>query len=328
MEMIVNRETEKLELHFSREEYLNLTESDQAEIKSNFLFSRRAGAWVSRAKWPNTWRAEAVAKRLGAVDGGSEGEVLSFAEKQERKAERAEARAERYEGYAENAERRGEALQKPINDMHGDIAFFTQPNINSSAGRAFTRRRDRMFAAYDRGMEELKKSEYFRDRAETARETAAGTRPRDKGFCGRRIKEAQKEIRGARKLLEEYDAEIARIQAGEVIKSCATGNPITVEDVEGWIERTEARVEAAMSKELYYTEILEELGGVRYSRENLHKGDLVNLGGWRNAVRFVRGGPVNFTYEYLEPHMTYADGRPMQGQAAYAEIVSVSPAAV
>lgn len=47
MEMIVNRETEKLELHFSREEYMALSESDQAEIKSNFLFSRRAGAWVS-----------------------------------------------------------------------------------------------------------------------------------------------------------------------------------------------------------------------------------------------------------------------------------------
>jgi len=324
MEMIVNRETEKLELHFSREEYMALPESDQAEIKSNFLFSRRSGAWVSRAKWPNTYRAEAVAKRLGAVDGGSEGEALSFQEKQERKAERAEARAERYECYAENAERRGEALQKPINDMHGDIAFFTQPNIDSAGGRAFTRRRERMFAAYDRGMEELKKSEYFRDRAETARETAAGTKPRDKGFCQRRIKEAQKEIRDCRKLLEEYDAKIARIEAGEAVKRY-DGSVITADDVRGWIERQEARVEAAMSKELYYTEILEELGGVPWSRENLHKGDLVTIARY-GKVRFVRGGSVNFTYEFLQPHMTYADGRPMQGQASYAEITAVSPA--
>lgn len=324
MEMIVNRETEKLELHFSREEYMALSESDQAEIKSNFLFSRRAGAWVSRAKWPNTYRAEAVAKRLGAVDGGSDGEALSFAEKQERKAERAQARAERYEGYAENAERRGEALQKPINDMHGDIAFFTQPNINSAGGRAFTRRRDRMFAAYDRGMEELKKSEYFRDRAETARETAASTLPKNKGFCQRRIKEAQKEIRDGRKLLEEYDAKIARINAGETVKRY-DGSIITVEDVENWIERQEARVEAAMSKELYYTEALESLGGVPWSKENLHKGDVVTIEHY-GKVRFVRGGSVNFTYEFLQPHMKYADGRPMQGQAAYAEITDPAPA--
>lgn len=321
MEMIVNRETEKLELHFSREEYAALPESDKAEIKSNYLFSRSAGAWVSRAKWPNTWRAEAVAKRLGAANGGSEGEALSFAEKQERKAERAEARAERYEGYAENAERRGEALQKPINDMHGDIAFFTQPNINTSAGRAFTRRRDRMFAAYDRGMEEMKKSEYFRDRAETARETAANTLPKNKGFCQRRIKEAQKDIRDGRKLLEEYDAKIARIQAGQIITRY-DGSIITVEDVENWIERQEARVEAAMSKELYYTEALESLGGVPWSKENLHKGDVVTIERY-GKVRFVRGGSVNFTYEFLQPHMKYADGSPMQGQAAYAEITAV-----
>jgi len=45
---------------------------------------------------------------------------------------------DRYDGYASNAAKCGEQLQKPLNDMHGDIAFFTQPNINSSAGRAFT----------------------------------------------------------------------------------------------------------------------------------------------------------------------------------------------
>lgn len=45
--------------------------------------------------------------------------------------------------------------------MHGDIAFFTQPNINSSAGRAFANKR--MFAAYERGFEEFKKSEYYRN---------------------------------------------------------------------------------------------------------------------------------------------------------------------
>ena len=157
-EYIINKETGKLELHFDKSDYLALPEDQKKEIKSNFLFSRRANAWVSRAKFPNLYRAELVAKKLNLSDGGKIGETLSFAEQMKRKAERAEARAERYDVRSSNAANKAEELQKPINDMHGDIAFFTQPNINSSAGRAFANKRNRMFAAYERGFEEFKKS--------------------------------------------------------------------------------------------------------------------------------------------------------------------------
>ena len=63
--------------------------------------------------------------------------------------------------------------------MRGDVAFFTQPNINSSAGRAFSNRRNKMFAAWEKGFDEFKKSEYYAERAEAARHTAAGTKPTD-----------------------------------------------------------------------------------------------------------------------------------------------------
>lgn len=42
---------------------------------------------------------------------------------------------------------------------------------------------------------------------------------------------------------------------------------------------------------------------------------------WKEPVRFLHGGPENFTYEFTLPHMTYSNGTPMQGHAAYAEIV-------
>ena len=157
---IRNRETGKLELHFDKADYDDLTDDQKREIKSAFLWGRRSGCWISRCKEPNLWRAEKIAKALGLADGGTTGERLSFAEQQERKAEKAERRAERFECAADAAEARGEALQKPINDMRGDIAFFTQPNINSSAGRAFTRQRERMFAAYESGFKEFNKSAY------------------------------------------------------------------------------------------------------------------------------------------------------------------------
>lgn len=144
----INKETQKLELIFDKAEYQALPEADKAAIKSNFLFSRYISGWVSRAKYPNTWRAEEVAKRLGAENRGKTGEALSFAEQQEKKAARAERRAERMEYRVDKAQAEGERLQKPIEDMHGDIAFFTQPNINSSAGRAFTNKRNKMCAAW------------------------------------------------------------------------------------------------------------------------------------------------------------------------------------
>lgn len=121
---IMNKETQKLELHFDKDDFMALPDALKSEIKSNFLFSRKSGAWVSRAKFPDLYRAEAVAKKLGLDNGGKCGETLTFAEQMERKAEKAEA------------------LQKSINDMQGDVAFFTQPNINSSAGRAFSNRRN------------------------------------------------------------------------------------------------------------------------------------------------------------------------------------------
>ena len=120
---VVNLETGKLELHFEKETYQALTEDQKKEIKSNFLWGRNSGCWISRAKEPNLSWARRVAVSLGLEDAGKEGERLSFAEQMERKAERAERRADRYENRAYAAERKGEALQAPINEMHGDIAL-------------------------------------------------------------------------------------------------------------------------------------------------------------------------------------------------------------
>lgn len=315
----LNRETQKLELIFDKAEYQALPDADKQAIKSNFLFSRYISGWVSRAKFPNTYHAEQVAKRLGAENRGKTGEALSFAEQQERKAERAERRADRMEYRADKAASEGERLQKPIEDMHGDIAFFTQPNINSSAGRAFTNKRNRMWAAWERGWDEFKKSEYYADRAEIARRTAAEAKaPGDKGFCERRIAEAEKTIRAQKKNIEHYNERLERLNSGEVIKRF-DGELLTVEQVEGWIENAEEIMEAAMSKAIYYRDAIDALGGIQFSKDNLNKGDMLIVKPW-GKVRYVRGGPKNFTFEFLQSHMTYADGTPMQGKASYGEI--------
>lgn len=288
----INRETAKLNLIFSKEEYHALSDEQKSEIRSNFLFARSIGGWVSRCKFPNLYRAEQVAKKLGAENRGKTGEALTFAEQQQRKAERAEARAERMDRRSDATAAEGKRLQKPIDDMHGDIAFFTQPNINTSAGRAFTNRRNRMWAAWERGWDEFKKSEYYAERAETARRTAAdAAAPNDKGFCERRIAEAEKTIRAQKKNIEHYRDVIDRLNRGEKVYDC------TVEEEESYIEHAEEIIENAISKAIYYREALENLGGVQFSRENVKPGYIVKLNKSRNGdVEVVSCGPKNITY--------------------------------
>lgn len=313
---IFNEETQKLELHFKKEDYMALSEELKREIHSNFLFSRKSNAWVSRAKFPNLWRAEEVAKKLGLADGGKVGKTLSFAEQMERKAERAEARAERNEERAGKAVERAEALQRPINDID-DIAFFTQPNISSNGGRAFTRRREKMWSAWEKGYEEFKKSEYFEERAAIARETAEQTRPTDKGFIIRRINDAEKTIRAQKKNLESYYSKLEKIKQGEVLKRFGSDNPITTEEVQGWIEKSEQIMENAISKAIYYHECLEAVGGVEFSKENIKVGYIVDLNRW-GKCRVVGTGQKNISYEILT-----GGAVGMCGKASYAEIKSI-----
>lgn len=310
---IINRETGKLELHFDKADYDALTITQKQTIKGSFVWGRKSGCWISRCKEPHLYHAKRIAESLGLADGGKTGERLSFAEQQQRKAERAERRADRFDHAADNAAARGEQLQKPINDMHGDVAFFTQPNINTSAGRAFTRRRDRMFAAFDRGFEEYRKSEYFRDRAEIARRTADQTELKDKGFIMRRIRECESAIRKLKKAVEAHEAVKQKIEQGTPVKRYS-GAFVTMDEVTEWLESDLDQMEAQLDKLGYYQDALDALGGVTFSQDNIKVGFVVKLSRW-GACRVVATGPKNFTYQ------TGHDGIALT--AAYAEIESI-----
>lgn len=308
-----NNETGKLELHFDKAEYDALSDAQKQSIKSAFLWGRRSGCWISRCKEPNLWSAEKIAKALGLADGGTTGERLSFAEQQERKAEKAEHRAERFEASADRAAARGEALQKPINDMHGDVAFFTQPNINSSAGRAFTRKRDRMFAAYEAGFKEFNKSAYYRNRAATARDTAAQKGLQDKGFICRRIAECKTALRKLKKDVERYEGFQQQIEQGTTVQRL-NGDQLSLDTVNDWIASTLDRMEAQLDKLCYYQDALDALGGVVFSQENIKPGYIVQVKHF-GACRVVSTGPKNITYQ------PGVDGVVLT--AAYAEISGI-----
>lgn len=313
---IENKETGKIELHFDKAAYMALSEDQKKEIKSNFLFSRYSSAWVSRCKFPHFSAALRVAENLGLENAGTTGEKLSFAEQMEIKAAKAENRADRMEYKAEQAARKAEALQKPVNDMHGDIAFFTQPNINTSAGRAFSRRRDRMWASFKAGMEEFRKSEYYQNRAETARRS---TETPSIDFCQRRIDEAQANIRKLDKSIEEYQSYLEQIEAGatEIHNSYGWKIDITPESINKNLDRWEELKEDAISKIAYYDALIQQQGGIQYNKDNIKPGYIVKLRrSWKGAVLVVSCGRKNIIYKDI-------DGSGFELQASYAEIEKI-----
>ena len=314
---IFNLETTKIELHFEKSEYIALTDEQKSDLKSAFLWSRAGGCWVSRAKEPNLWRAKQVAAKLGFTEEQRQGERLSFSEQVDRQADRAERRAERYEQYAGNAARRGEALQKPLEHMRGDTAFFTQPIIAGHAGsQAFARRREKMFAQYEKGFEEYRKSGYFQDRAKTARATADGAKYRDVAYLDRRIKECKREIKARKKNIIHYEETLAAIENGEK-KRRIDGTPITAETVTGWMEHEFELIEKAMDKQGFLEACVDQCGGIQFSKDNIKVGYHVKVKDDRYA-EVIGAGPQNITYRILT-----GGAKGMVLTAAYAEITEV-----
>ncbi len=277
---ILNRETEKIELHFEKSEYDALTNEQRSALKGAFLWSRKIGAWVSRAKYPNLFHAKKVANSLGFTDEERIGEHLTYAEQLERKTERAEARAERYEGYAANAEKRGDALTAELNSHRGDIAFFTQPIIPGHSGsESFAKRRERIYARYDKGMEEYRKGEYFKGKAQTALETASNSQLQNTSYLYNRIKECNSSIRKIQKNIDKY-VEIIEAFENPTDENAAIRNLYTrhtVEEYTAWRDDFMERLEILIDKLAFFTNALDEIGGLKYNQENIKKGYIVEM---------------------------------------------------
>ena len=283
---VFNLETTKIELHFEKSEYLALRDEQKKELKSNFLWSNYGGCWVSRCKEPNLYHARKVAQNLG-FEGG---ERLSYAEQIEVKSERAEARAERYEQYADNAEKRGEGLQKELNRFRGDTSFFTQPIISGHAGsRAFANYRERLLNRYHKGFEEYAKGEYYRDRADTARETASNPKLLYRGYLWRKIEECKKACKEHEKRIIPLEEAKHAIINGDV-KLKRDGTCATVEDYDAAIAPWLEKIEIEIDKLTFFESKLSDLGGIEFGAHNIKVGYTIkDYRGWVGVV--ISAGP-------------------------------------
>ena len=305
-----NLETGHIELHFEKSEYMALSDAQKSELKRFFSWSKYSTAWVSKST-KDHYYAKKIAARLGFTDGEKQGQRLSFAEEIERKAEKAEHRAERMEEHAENAARRGDAMTAPLNSMHGDIAFFTQPNINSSAGRAFTRYRERLYERAHKGFEEYRKSDYFKERAETARGTASMAQYENAAFVDRRMTECKKDIAQFEKLAGQYEDTLYRVESGEVLKNYH-GDIITAERCQMRLKEIAEKLEWQIDKLAYLENAMDAIraaGRKIYTREDIKPGYRVKIrGSWcdvlttgpKNVNAKHDCVPYGITYPYAE----------------------------
>lgn len=294
---IKNLETGKIELHFSKPEYLALSDEMKKEIKRSYLFSKTAQAWVSRSIH-NQWQAIELAKKLGFTEEEKIGERLSYEEQLDRKAEKAEHRAERYDQYAVNANNRGHTLQAELESFRGDIAFFTQPIIAGHSGsQAFARRREKIFNRYRKGFEEYRKSEYFQEKAETVRQTADMTKLKDPVYLNNRIEECNKHIKKLEKNLVYYEDILYKKNSNEEVSSFYQDK--TIEQIQDWLTETMDKIEWQMDKLTFLQNCMDEVGGNKFSKDNIKVGYIVNIKRW-GKCEIVSAGTKNIQFKILE----------------------------
>jgi hypothetical protein len=167
----INLETGRLELiGMTKEMYQGLAQDVKNKVKAYFTFSRYSGCWVSKST-KNHFNAKCIAEKIGLTEGKITGSMLTDEEMIQIKIKKAENRIAKYERYYQSAINKANNLQSEFKSHSGDIAYVTQPNINSSKGRAFTNQRNRVIKRYEKGFEEFGKASYFLERLEAARKT-------------------------------------------------------------------------------------------------------------------------------------------------------------
>ena len=294
---IKNLETGKIELHFSKPEYLALSDELKKEIKRSYLFSHIANAWVSRSIH-NHYSAIQTAKKLGFEGEETIGQKLSYEDQLERKAEKAEHRAERYDQYADNANNRGKNLQSELEHYRGDIAFLTQPIIAGHSGsQAFGKRREKIFNRYRKGFEEYRKSAYFQEKAETARQTADKTQLKDPIYLNNRIEECNKHIRKLEKNIVYYEDILYKKNNNEEVPHFYQDK--SLEQIQDYLEETMDKIEWQMDKLAFMQNCMDEIGGNKYNKNNIKVGYIVKIERW-GKCEIVSTGAKNIKFKILE----------------------------
>ena len=283
----------KMELHFDKQKYKNLSDDQKREIKRSFLFSPSRGAWVSRSKYSQRDNAS-LAQKLGLEEAGKE-KKLTFQEEIELKKQRAENRVEKFEYKSDKAVKNAEVLQSAFNRLRKDWSWLTQPINDTAGGRAFGRSRQRVINQYSKGFEEYDKAKYYDTRAQIAKDTANDVNLKRPLYLQNRIKDAEKSIRAINKWVSEYETEMANPSTDETRK----------EKIVTWLEDGLEKLKYNYDKLAYYQVALENLK--ESSGETVYTKDIIKEMGKNIKTHFKQLGlkdvKVNSSNKYMSVSM-------------------------
>lgn len=214
-----NLETQKIELYFDKQAYTNLDQVTKSEIKSCCLFSNYKKAWISRSKIGNTWRIEALAKKLQLEDRGTEGEALSFADQIQREQDKAAARQETSEERAARAAAESTAACNRAVDMLKVIPMGQPILVGHHSERGHRSLLQKSDNAMRKSVELDDKAAYYENKAANAEYTASGTKFKNMRYLVNRIKECEAGIRTYQRFMEGKGSAVGHGQPTEQQKA-------------------------------------------------------------------------------------------------------------
>ena len=292
---IIN-ENQKYQLHFDYRDYQALPKDQKREVKKYFLWSRARKAWISKGKEGN-YAARLIIQKLGLQQKGRM-KRKSFADAMEDKQNRAEYRAGRLEQRSLKADKRAEALQADFNKYRKDWSWLTQPNVNTSGGRRFSRHRDRVMNRYDKGMKERIYSQQLAERAADVRSRLENPKDENITYVLRRIKDGQKIVNQRQKDVQRVINVIEKYEKTGQKPEYPTD--WSIEKVYDALERIKGDLDFQTDKLAYYLtkkQELEDAGVIVWAKEDLKGAEYIKIDlGWYKVVRV---NPTTVTHSWF-----------------------------
>ena len=293
---MVNSER-KLEVYFNYDKYKNLPEAEKKFIKSNFLWSRGKGAWISKASHPAQvqYLSNRLINELKLRSKGRE-KRMTFQEERDKERSKSEYKVQVYDRRAQSAEARGEALQSEFDKLRQDWSWLTQPVIRGHRGsEAFGKQRQRIIDRYSKGFQEFDKAKYYKAAKEYQENSLQNPELKNIDYIRKKIKEVEK-------LIKTYTGNLEVTQSK--LKDPNRADREAVEDrMQRYMEELEYNYEKLAYYKLAEESLIENDPELRAELENKAEKKIVQ----KDEVLVVKAELKKY-FKKIDPNITVSHG--------------------
>ena len=140
---------------------------------------------------------------------------------------------------------------------------------------------------YEKGYQEYRKSDYFKEKAITAGQTASMKQLKDKRYLDNRIKECNSNLKKLQQSIVLFEDILYKKENNLPIDGFY--NEKTAEQIENWLNEKLERMEWELDKLAFLENCLDDIGGIQYNKDNIKPGYLVKVRGrWDKVLKANR----------------------------------------